>query len=156
MKSRRLVRAETARAAHALTGVIDETRRLFHRLKLVAEALHAADSLTAGERGVLFELAEHGPRSVPQMARVRPVSRQHIQTHVNALLDRSLVERADNPRHLRSKLIRLTGKGSALAAKVKAREARVLTDLGRRVDRKELDRAAETLRKVNALFQEPE
>jgi hypothetical protein len=41
--------------------------------------------MTAGKRGVLKGLDRLGPQTVPQMARARPVSRQHIQTLVNRL-----------------------------------------------------------------------
>ena len=154
MRSPRAARVDTARAAAALNGVIDETRALFHRLKRAAERLHEAEHLTAGERAVLVELAQQGPRTVPAMARARPVSRQHIQVLVNLLLERGLVALVQNPQHQRSKLIQLTQPGNALATKVRAREKRVLTRLGRALDPVELEQAANILGRVGQLFEE--
>ena len=145
--------ADTARAALALGRVIDETRALFHRLRLAAEQLHTAERLTAGERAVLVEVATQGPRTVPQMARARPVSRQHIQTLVNALLERALVTLVENPRHQRSKLVELTHEGRALTRTVRSREGKALARLGREFDPTELERAAEMLSRVRDLFE---
>jgi DNA-binding MarR family transcriptional regulator len=132
--------------------VIDETRALFHRLRLAAEQLHATERLPAGERAVLIELAAEGPRTVPDMAQARPVSRQHIQTLVNALMKRGLVRLIENPRHQRSKLVELTRVGSALAKTVRSREEKTLAQLGRELDSAELEQAAETLGHVRELF----
>ena len=152
MKSPRSARANTARATVALSGLIDETRALFHRLRLAAEQLHATDSLAAGERAVLVELVTQGPRTVPAMASARPVSRQHVQTLVNALLKRGLVALAENPRHQRSKMVELTPKGRALTKTVRSREEKILARLGRELDAAELERAAEVLGHVREMF----
>ena len=104
-------KARSARAALALGRVIDETRAFFHCLRLAAEQLHAADRLPACERAVLVELATQGPRTVPEMARARPVSQQHIQTLVNALLRRALVTLAENPPHQLFKARRADAQG---------------------------------------------
>ena len=138
-------RVDTARAAAALGRVINETRTLFHRLRDAAERLHEADHLSAGERAVLMELASQGARTVPAMARRRPVSRQHIQALVNPLLEKGLVELAANPRHQRSKLVQLTRKGRAVTTRVAAREARVFAALGRELNPAALEQAADTL-----------
>ena len=145
MRKSRSARADTARAAPTLGRVIDETRALFHRLRLAAEQLHAADRLAAGERALLVELAMQGPRTVPEMACARPVSRQRIQTLVNALVRRALVTLVANPRHQRSKLVELTRKGTALTKTVRDREEKALAKLGRELDPTELDQAAEML-----------
>ena len=153
MRKRQVARVETARATVALGRVIDETRQLFHRLRDAAEQLHEANRLTAGERAVLVELAEQGPRTVPYMARARPVSRQHIQTLVNLLLKRSLAELAENPNHQRSKFVQLTGKGRALAKTVRAWEVKVLAQLSREFDPEELEQTAKILSRVGDLFE---
>ena len=152
MKKAGSARADTGRAALALGRVIDETRALFHRLRLAAEQLHAADRLTAGERAILVELASQEPRTVPEMARARPVSRQHIQTLVNALLKRTLVTLAENPRHQRSKRVELTRVGRALAKRVKNHEKKTLTELGQELDPMGLEQAAQTLGHVRQMF----
>ena len=106
MKDRR------ARAVRGMVSLIDETRLLFHHLRRTAESLHRQGEITAGRRGVLESLHREGPRTVPQLARARPVSRQHIQKLVDPLAAEGLVELVDNPRHKRSKLVRLTAAGA--------------------------------------------
>jgi DNA-binding MarR family transcriptional regulator len=54
------------------------------------------------------------------MAAARPVSRQHCQTLVNGLAEQGLVEFLDNPRHKRSKLVRITKRGRARFESMKA------------------------------------
>ena len=106
-----------------ITAVIDATRVLFHRLSAVADEVHRVAGLTAGPRGVLQDLYQNGPRTVPDMARARPVSRQHIQVLVNTLLERGEVELLPNPAHARSKLVALTDVGMASFDAIRHREA---------------------------------
>ncbi|NNE18685.1 MAG: MarR family transcriptional regulator, partial [Myxococcales bacterium] len=63
-----------------------------------------------------------GAATVPQIARERGASRQHVQQLVDALLERDLVERRRNPNHKRSSLIALTDRGRALVENVRAEE----------------------------------
>jgi DNA-binding MarR family transcriptional regulator len=137
-----------ARVVEAVEAVIDETRLLFHRMKLAAEQLHGAEGITAGMRGVLFGLDRSGPQTVPQMARARPVSRQHIQTLVNPLVERHYVELFDNPAHKRSKLVRLTPKGRRLVDRMRKRESKILGALGSGMSEKQLRSAATVARSL--------
>lgn len=130
----------------AVETVIDETRRLFHHMKAAAEQLHAAEQITAGMRGVLIDLDRSGPRTVPQMARARPVSRQHIQMLVNSLIERRCVELVDNPAHKRSKRVRLTPRGRSLVARMRKRESTALGSLGSGIPEKRLRSTAAVLR----------
>jgi len=154
MSDRGSVSADAVRAALALRRVIDETRRLFRQLARTAEVLHQEDGLSGGERAVLVELAEEGPRTVPEMARARPVSRQHIQAIVNPLLARGLVELVDNPRHRRSKLVRITPNGRDVVGRVRSREGRVVATLVPRLHAGELETTARTLEQLSDLFGE--
>lgn len=135
-------------ATGALGRLIDETRALFHHLKRAAEHTHRRDALSGGERAILCDLAAGGPRTVPDLARARPVSRQHIQMLVNPLLERGLVELVDNPRHQRSSLVALTARGRGLTARVNRRERRALAELARELDDADLGQAVDTMRQV--------
>jgi DNA-binding MarR family transcriptional regulator len=137
-----LTRHKQARVVEAMESLIDETRLLFHRMKLVAEQLHGVEGITAGMRGVLFGLDRSGPQTVPQMASARPVSRQHIQMLVNPLVERRYVELVDNPAHKRSKLVRLTPKGRRLVDRMRERESKILGALGSGMSEKQLRSAA--------------
>jgi DNA-binding MarR family transcriptional regulator len=138
-----------------LAQLITVTRRAFHRLGRAADRLHDEEQLTAAERAIVVELAQHGMRTVPEMAKARPVSRQHIQTIVNGLLERRLVQQTPNPRHLRSGFITLTHGGHALVRRVLAKESDVLTRMARVFTSAELRSAARTLRRVTEVFDGP-
>ena len=110
-------------------ALFDETRLLFHALKEWAEAVHSDVGVTVSIRAVLELLLLRGAASVPDMARARLVSRQHIQQQVDALLDRKLVRREPNPAHKRSSRITLTDSGRALIQNMRADELGALTRL---------------------------
>src|SRR5215203_1468558 len=102
-----------AKKTAAFERLAREVRLAFHELRAAAEALqHDPEGLTAGHRGVLESLTRDGPRTVPALARARPVSRQHIQVLVNRLLELGLVETRQNPAHERSSLVALTPAGA--------------------------------------------
>ncbi len=82
----------------------------YFRIEAITQAT-AGFAQAGGEWGVLRTLVKQGPHTVPDMARTRPVSRQHCQTICNALEAQGLVEFIDNPKHKRSKLVRITKKG---------------------------------------------
>lgn len=131
-----------------IEGLLDEVRLLFHCAVQTGERLHAGESVTLGMRGVLEFLQRNGPAAVPEIARRRLVTRQHIQTLVNALLKRKLVALEPNPAHRRSPLVSLTADGSRAIDRMRRREARLYarTDLG--MQRGDIERAAATLARV--------
>lgn len=103
-------------------SLFSETQLLFQALKQWGEALHEGLGLTAATRGILEALLLGGAATVPQIARARGVSRQHVQQLVDVLLERDLVARRGNPSHRRSSLIALTDKGRALVENIRAEE----------------------------------
>jgi DNA-binding MarR family transcriptional regulator len=133
-----------------------ETRLLFHRLRAVADTMHQTDQVTAGMRGVLESLALVGPQTVPQLARARPVSRQHIQTLVNALLDQGLVELIDNAAHKKSPLVQLTEAGARTFGTLRAREARLLSQVSFALPESDLATTIRTLQAIRRYFESAE
>jgi DNA-binding MarR family transcriptional regulator len=113
-------------SADAVMSTFEETVALYLRLRALGEELHAASGISGAMRGVLRDLHRVGPQTVPQLARRRPVTRQHIQAITNDLQDMGLVELIDNPRHKRSKLIQLTTAGRDALEKIAAREIELL------------------------------
>ena len=95
-------RKATKRAS--FNELIDETVQLYRRLNLVAEQVHNQGEMSGGLRGMLRCLRRDGPQSVPQLARSRDVSRQHIQMLVNRLEEEGYVELVENPAHKRSQI----------------------------------------------------
>ena len=105
--------------AKTLYQLIWQTRRLFQRLRATSDELLDATGINSSQRAVLEFLHGQPPQTVPAIARERTVSRQHIQTVVNDLLELGLVEAIDNPSHKRSPLIRTTAAGEALFASIR-------------------------------------
>jgi DNA-binding MarR family transcriptional regulator len=136
----------------ALHELVIEVRRLFHALREHGERLHADDELSAGQRALLLNLHQLGPRTVPQLARLRPVSRQHIQTLVDPLLTRGLVERRDNPQHRRSHLMALTAAGRRVVRRIRAREAGPMASASTALGNRRLQQATNVLRDVRTVL----
>jgi DNA-binding MarR family transcriptional regulator len=110
-------------------ALFDEVRLLFHLLKEWGESLHEGRGPSAPARAVLELVLRRGPSTVPEIARARGVSRQHIQQQVDLLLERGLLARQANPAHRRSARIALTDKGRALIQDMRATELAALSRL---------------------------
>src|SRR5262245_780575 len=134
-------------------SLINETVSLFHRLRVVADQIHHRGETTGALRSILRSLYKLGEQTVPQMARARAVSRQHVQALVNQLVAERLVELAPNPAHKRSPLARLTPLGKKTVDAMNRYEAGLLGNADLGVTEKELREAAETLRTVRAYFE---
>jgi DNA-binding MarR family transcriptional regulator len=137
--------------ATPIEQLIYETVALFHRLKVVAEQLHGRD-MAAHQRGILKGIELRGPQTVPQMARARPVSRQHIRAAVSPLLEQGLVEFVENPNHKRSKILQMTPKGLARLQEINEKEKEFFGKVASAFDTDELDRAAVVLRALRELL----
>ena len=140
----------------ALLRLFDEIPPLFHRLRAVAGEVHGQSVSTAGRRGILRSLDRLGPQTVPQMARARTVSRQHIQVLVNGLLKDGLLTTEENPAHRKSPLVRLTAKGKQRLLASEERESQLLAQAKFGLPAKEIDRAAEALRSLRELLENEE
>ena len=125
-------------------------RASFSRLRALGDALHADLGITASMRAVMESLAERGAQTVPQIARAKGVSRQHIQVNVDALIEAGLVAVNSNPEHKRSSLLDLSKAGRRAFDKMRRREAEILRDLVRRVPRADVAIALRTLQVFNA------
>jgi DNA-binding MarR family transcriptional regulator len=126
--------------------LFNETRLLFHALKRWTESVHPDQAITVPMRAVLERLLLRGAATVPQMARARGVSRQHIQLQVDALLTEGFVSRHDNPAHRRSPLIGLTDKGRALIQTMRSDELASLSHMQTGVSDHAVAEAAQVLR----------
>ena len=134
--------------ANSINELIKAIRACFHRLGAVADGLHAEIGVTAAMRGVLESLAEGGRQTVPDIARAKTVSRQHIQVLADQLMARGLVEARPNPRHKRSMLIGLTQEGAALFADMQAAERDLLIEFAERLPPHGVTAANKTLTRL--------
>jgi DNA-binding MarR family transcriptional regulator len=132
----------------AVENVIDQVVSLFHLMRALTEQVHGGHGhgeLTAGLRGVLRGLDRGGPQTVPQMARDRNCSRQHIQMLVNQLEADGLVEMTENIAHKRSRLVGLTPRGKAYLDAMYRREAAFFATLNLAIPEESLRVTAEAL-----------
>ncbi|GHO45737.1 MarR family winged helix-turn-helix transcriptional regulator [Ktedonospora formicarum] len=138
----------------ALMGLIDETIATHLQIQVMTEELHAHSELSRACRGVLRDLSRLGPRTVPQLARGRPVSRQNIQLLVNRLIAEDLVEHIRNPEHKRSQLVRLTSHGKVLLDEMEKRETTLLSTLNLDLSLDELQAAGSVLHRFREALEQ--
>lgn len=150
-RSPRRLRKRHARGE--LRAVIDETIALFHRVRFVAEEIYGPEGRSTARRGVLRGLVRFGPQTVPQLARARSVSRQHLQEVADALVGVGLARWAPNPRHRRSRLLEVSPQGAALVLEMDRVDDRVLNAVGARLPRAELAVTVRTLRALREGFE---
>jgi DNA-binding MarR family transcriptional regulator len=147
---------EQARQAAMVMNVMEEAVGLFFRLRAVMEDIHGHSEISGSMRGVLRDLTANGPLTVPQLARRRPVSRQHIQAIVNELLRADLVELAENPRHKRSRIVKMTPAGEKAMREILERERAVLDEIDLPVSESELGHAQDVLRRLRQMMEDHE
>jgi len=142
----------TAGQSAALLRLFEEIPALFHRLRAIAEDVHGREVRSAGRRGILRSLDRLGPQTVPQLARARPVSRQHIQVLAKGLIEDGLITSEENPAHRKSPLLGLTPKGKRELQAMQQREIELLTNAPLALPAKEIDHVTEALRLVRAFL----
>ena len=112
---------------------------LYRRVLREVEDASAQNRVSAGVRAVLDQLRRNGPMTVPDIGRSQSLSRQFVQRMVDEGLAAGLVERVENPRHRRSKLIVLTPEGGAVIDGVVAREHERLRAVATQIDPDDVD-----------------
>ncbi|WP_337830770.1 MarR family winged helix-turn-helix transcriptional regulator [Pseudonocardia sp. TMWB2A] len=110
------------RAAEQLAEVYVLVGPLYRRVLREVEEAEPDNRMSAGVRAVLDQLRRHGPMTVPEIGRSQSLSRQFVQRMVDDALAAGLVERTENPRHRRSKLVVATAAGRAVIDDVVGRE----------------------------------
>lgn len=136
--------------AEKMVALTQAVRGAFNRLKALSDALHGDLDVTTAMRAVMETLSEAGPMTVPQIAKLKGVTRQHIQLLADALVDGGFASVKENPAHRRSSLIALTDKGRRAFAKMRAREAPLAEELSAEFEAQELERATVVLTRLIA------
>jgi DNA-binding MarR family transcriptional regulator len=136
-----------------LRAVVDEAIAFFHRVRWVAEQIYGEEGRSTARRGVLRGLVRYGDQTVPQLAKARSVTRQHVQQVVDALKADGLVVLVPNPRHRRSWLVRATARGTELVRRFDDVDARVLNAAGAHLTVADLAVTSRTLRTLRAGFE---
>src|SRR5712692_4170737 len=116
--------------AEAVAQLMLEVAQCFFRIRAVGQKTGFITSWGGGAFGFMRSLALLGPLTVPQIAQMRPTSRQRMQRLADELAAEGLVEFIDNPKHRRSKLVQLTRKGDARYRELNARFLAIASPLG--------------------------
>ncbi|MFY0681175.1 MAG: winged helix-turn-helix transcriptional regulator [Thalassovita sp.] len=138
-----------ATKAQSMTQLIRQVRTCFNLLRTLAENLAADLDVNPSMRAIIQSLSESGPSTVPDLARERGTSRQHVQTVINALLDQGHVQRKDNPEHKRSPLYLLSTQGDAVYSEIQRRETDPMKDLTDAMEQADIAAASEVLARLN-------
>jgi len=144
----------TSARSGVVLAVIEEAVALHHQARSAVERLHRRPELTDACRGVLRDLARRGPRTVPQLARGRDCSRQHVQVLVNRLVADGMAEQIANPDHRRSSLVRLTEGGRAALEAMWRREAELAEELPLLSPRADLERAVGVMQELRRALEQ--
>ena len=130
--------------------LVNELRLSLQRITRIAEEIHAEEPISIGMRGVLEFLLRHSSATVPTIARSRHVSRQLIQSHVNALSEEGLIRFEDNPAHRRSQMVTLTPRGEAMIERMRRREGAIFAEVAASVSDRRIGEATRTLRSIRS------
>jgi DNA-binding MarR family transcriptional regulator len=114
----------------AVAELMLEVTQCFFRIRALGQKTGLITSWGGGAFGFMRSLALLGPLTVPQIAEMRPTSRQRMQRLADELAAAELVEFIDNPKHRRSKLVRLTPKGDARYRELNTRLLSIASTIG--------------------------
>jgi len=135
--------------AEAITELMLEVAQCFFRIRALGQKTGLITSWGGGAFGFLRSLALLGPLTVPQIAQMRPTSRQRMQRLADELAAEGLVAFIDNPRHLRSKLVQLTPRGDARYRTLNARLLSIASSMGGALSGPDIRRATQVVRQLS-------
>jgi DNA-binding MarR family transcriptional regulator len=133
----------------AVAELILEVAQFFFRIRAVGQRSGLITAWGGGAFGFMRSLALLGPLTVPQIAAMRPTSRQRMQRLADELADEGLVEFIDNPAHQRSKLVRLTRKGEARYREFSARFLAIAATIGAGLSEADVRRTTGVVRRLS-------
>jgi DNA-binding MarR family transcriptional regulator len=136
---------------HARTAAGDAFSRFAFLVIRLSNLLGGAgDALArpAGQTSARWQVlagAEAGTLTVADIARMLGLARQSVQRVADTLEADGFVTSADNPRHRRAKLLRLTDRGREALTAIQAAQAVWANGLGKTLGERDLRRASEVL-----------
>ena len=135
--------------AEAIAELMLEVAQCFFRIRALGQKTGLITSWGGGAFGFMRSLALLGPLTVPQIAQMRPTSRQRMQRLANELAAMGLVEFIDNPKHRRSKLVRLTPRGDARYRELNARFLTIASTMGVGLREADIRQTIEIVRRLS-------
>lgn len=137
------------RKAEAVAELMLEVAQCFFRIRAMGQKAGLITSWGGGAFGFMRNLALLGPLTVPQIAQMRPTSRQRMQRLADELVAEGLVEFIDNPKHRRSKLVRLTPVGDARYREFNTEFLSIASTMAIALDEVEIRKTIEVLRDLS-------
>ena len=135
--------------SEAVAELLLEVAQCFFRIRAAGQKAGLLTNWGGGSFGFLRSLALLGPLTVPQIAQMRPTSRQRMQRLSDELASEGLVTFVDNPKHRRSKLVMLTPKGEARYRQLNKKFLAVAATVGGDVSEGEVRSATAIVRRVS-------
>ena len=140
---------KTTGQGEAVADLMLEVAQFFFRIRALGQRSGLITSWGGGAFGLLRSLALIGPLTVPQIAEMRPTSRQRMQRLADELEAEGLVEFIDNPSHRRSKLVRLTRKGEARYCELSARFLTIASTMGAELSEMDIRKSTGIVRQLS-------
>ena len=135
--------------AEAIEELMLEVAQCFFRIRALGQKTGLITSWGGGAFGFMRSLALIGPLTVPQIAEMRPTSRQRMQRLADEMAAEGLVRFIDNPRHRRSKLVQLTAKGNARYRDLNARLLAIASTMGVALSEADIRKTSEIVRDLS-------
>src|SRR5262245_8920656 len=135
--------------AKTIAELMLEVAQCFFRIRAVGQKTGLITSWGGGAFGFMRSLALLGPLTVPQIAQMRPTSRQRMQRLADELAADGLVKFIDNPKHQRSKLVQLTPRGDGRYREMNTRFLAIAATMGAALSEAEIRRTTEIVRGVS-------
>lgn len=135
--------------AEGVAELMLEVAQCFFRIRAVAQKAGLITSWGGGAFGFVRSLALLGPLTVPQIAGMRPTSRQRMQRLADELAGQGIVEFIDNPKHRRSRLVKLTRKGEAYYEEQRGQLLAIASTIAGGLSEGDIRRAAAIVRQLS-------
>ena len=135
--------------AVAIAELMLDVAQCFFRIRAVGQKTGLITSWGGGAFGFMRSLALLGPLTVPQIAHMRPTSRQRMQRLADELAADGLVTFIENPKHQRSKLVQLTRQGEARYGELNARFLRIASTIGAALSEADIRETSEIVRQLS-------
>ena len=132
----------------AIAGLVLDVAQCFFRWRALGRKTGFITGWGAGAYGFLHSLAQLWLLTVPEIARMRPTSRQRMQRLASKLAAAGLVEFIGNSKDRRSKLVRLTPKGDAHYRHLSSRLIEITSMMGAGLSEPDLRRTADIVRQI--------
>jgi DNA-binding MarR family transcriptional regulator len=148
--SRRSVGPIADSKAEGIAELMLDVAQCFFRIRAFGRKAGFITSWGGGGFGFMRSLALLGPLTVPQIAQMRPTSRQRMQRLADELAAEGLVRFIDNPKHRKSKLVELTPKGNARYRELNARLLKMAATMGVGLNEAEVRKTSEVVRQLSS------